>query len=336
MRNQEFFQFIETNGGDIEAEILKVQGINNVSSLLRSTDVFSIFRLDCDETQDLRGRACFQLTDETYLVRPAIRENLDYCVSVLREKLSVQEQPKLNLLNDHIATTAASLENDSFLHSFLENINSNMVRSKHHYVYSTQVQRFASALFTLCGRNTFEFLRLNFPGALPSIPTLESYNGQQHRQIEEAEFRFQALEKHMKETNCTFAYGSEDCTGAVVKVHYDVASNSFIGFCPQLRNGVPSMRKFQFDEFHLLESYFKDGTKSNFMNIHVVQPISSITSVPFLLSAFGTDNTVKSISIIRRWLYIYDQCYANHVRIIGFSADAAARYIKAMRLASGE
>ena len=82
--------------------------INNVPSLLHASNVFSIFRLDCDETHDLRGRVWLQLTDGTYFVRPAVRENLDCCISLLREKLNVQGQPQQNLLNAHIAAPASS------------------------------------------------------------------------------------------------------------------------------------------------------------------------------------------------------------------------------------
>ena len=70
--------------------------------------MFSIFRLDCDETHDLRSRVWLQLTDGTYFVRPAVRENLDCCISLLREKLNVQGQPQQNLLNAHIAAPASS------------------------------------------------------------------------------------------------------------------------------------------------------------------------------------------------------------------------------------
>ena len=41
MKNDEFFRFIEMNGGDTVVEILKVQCINNVQSLLKDQQIFS-------------------------------------------------------------------------------------------------------------------------------------------------------------------------------------------------------------------------------------------------------------------------------------------------------
>lgn len=61
MNCDEFFRFIETNAGPVEVEILKVQNINNIKTLLRSTDLFSFFQLECDELAALRKKCLFQV-----------------------------------------------------------------------------------------------------------------------------------------------------------------------------------------------------------------------------------------------------------------------------------
>ncbi len=71
---------------EIEVEILKVQGINNALSLLRAEDLYLIFKIDCEELEDLRNRACLKLKDGEYMVRPAIKENLEYCINELKKK----------------------------------------------------------------------------------------------------------------------------------------------------------------------------------------------------------------------------------------------------------
>lgn len=42
-------------------------------------------------------------------------------------------------------------------------------------------------------------------------------------------------------------------------------------------------------------------------------------SKPLLLSAYGTNNKITSVDILRRWIYIFDNCLINGVRIIGFA-----------------
>lgn len=337
MKNNEFFDFIEQNAGDIEADILRIQGITNVKSLLRSKDVFAIFQFDCEELQELKSRACLRLNDGNYLVRPAIRQNMEYCVHLLHENFHYQEQQQTNTLSVTSLELSSSSNGDRCLmNELLQNIFDNKIRSKYNYQYNAFSRRFASCLFAIGGRNTYEFLRLNLPGLLPSIPTLESYDDNCFKRFEEGEFRFDSLKDYLYKTKSNFVFGSEDCTGAVTDVNYDKDTNSFIGFCPTLRNGIPIMRQYQFEKFHQLQTCFETVRKSNLLNIHVIQPITNTKSSPFILSAFGTTGNVESISIIRRWLYIYEQCHDRGIRIVGFSTDADAKYVKAMRLALGE
>ncbi len=237
---------------------------------------------------------------------------------------SEYQQHDLNVTHHH-----------SFMDTFISNLTDNMNRSKHRYQYNTPVRRFSSAVHSLGGRNLYQFLRLNLPGAFPSIPTLESYSNEYCTRIEEGEFRFDQLKNYSNKVNCSFVYVSEDCTGIISKVQYDTETNSFVGFCIPLVNGLPAMRHYQTDSFLELEDWFETINQSTLVNIHTIQPITSITSPPFLLSSFGTDNKADSISILSRWLYVFEQCQKINIRIIGFSSDADAKYLRAMRLATG-
>lgn len=55
----------------------------------------------------------------------------------------------------------------------------------------------------------------------------------------------------------------------------------------------------------------------------MIQPLpsSNYSGVPstFLLSAYGVVNTYTSIDILRRLLFIFDNCLQRNIRIIGFS-----------------
>ncbi|CAF0898057.1 unnamed protein product, partial [Didymodactylos carnosus] len=337
--NETFFQLTQQLAGDIEADILKVQGINNIHSLLRAKDLFLIFQLDCDELNNLKTRACLKLKTGEYIIRPGIKQNLDYCISLFKNK--IQEQHQQQLTGELLISTVTSIPmNDaahSFLSTFIDNINKNTRRSKNNYQYDLHVRRFASCVFTLGGRNAYEFLRINLPGAFPSISALESYDNEFYSKIEECDFRFDALNRYLQSINCKFAYSSEDCTGVVSKINYDVNTNSFTGFCPILHNGIPAPRQYQTDNFFQLKEWFSTIAKSTLVNVHMIEPLATLgtKSSSFLLSAFGTNNKITSISIIRRWIYIYDQCCNSNIRIIGYSTDCDPKYLRAVRLASG-
>ncbi|CAF4301687.1 unnamed protein product, partial [Rotaria sordida] len=40
---------------------------------------------------------------------------------------------------------------------------------------------------------------------------------------------------------------------------------------------------------------------------------------PLLLSAYGVDNKITAINVLNRWMYIFQHCLDQNVRIIGFS-----------------
>ena len=331
--SDKFYELVRSMTGDIEVEILKAQGINNIASFLRAKDIYSIFDLDCEQLDNLKSRACLQLKNGNYMIRPAIQENFDYCINFFNKSLSVQQtEQELNI--DSYQQNLIEKEN-TFMNTFIHNLTENMNRSKYSYEYDSQIRKFATTVYGLGGRHLYEFLRLNLPGGFPSIPTLESYSNAYCTRIEEGEFRFEELRSYLKKANCSFAYGSEDSTTVINKVQYDTETNSFVGFCGSLRNGLPSIRQYQTDDFSKLEDWFHTRNQSTLVNIHMIQPITNSTLAPFLLSGFGTDNTYDAVSIIRRWLHVYEQCSQHDIRIIGFSSDADPKYLRAMRLVIG-
>lgn len=330
MNSNSFFQFIEAMTSEIEVEILKVQGINNAFSLLRAQDLYSVFQIDCDELQDLKNRACLKLKNGEYMIRPAIKENLDYCINFFKNKLNV---PAESQLEHHQYDSHEQL--NSFVNTFINSITDNMTQSKNRYRYNDEMRRFASAVYILGGRNVYELLRSNLTGAFPSITKLESYASEYCTKIEEGEFRFKQLADYSNKINFSFAYASEDCTGIISKVNYDAESNSFVGFCPRVISGLPTIRQYQTDDFFQLQEWFETTKQSTSVDIHMIQPITCSASASFLLSSFSTDNKMDSLSILCRWLYIHEQCSNNNIKIVGFSSDADPKYLRVMRLATG-
>ncbi|CAF1260361.1 unnamed protein product [Didymodactylos carnosus] len=104
-------------------------------------------------------------------------------------------------------------------------------------------------------------------------------------QIAECEFKFKSLKHHLGGINSDHGFCAEDCTNVVKKISYDRISNSFIGFCTPLNNGVPQPIYFETDNFYTLENWFKTAEKSSLLNFHMIQPITSnlSQSAPFIL-----------------------------------------------------
>ncbi|CAF1287092.1 unnamed protein product [Didymodactylos carnosus] len=240
---------------------------------------------DVDNSQthhlDLKRRACFIYPNTNeYVVRPGIKYNIEYVTELLRrfqqnfDKLNnndtnlfkttttclqANEQPAtlLKNLNDFVNNSREQNEHQPFLFAFLENIINNLGRSKNNYEYNEYVHRFAITLHILAGSNTYEFIRINLPGALPSVSTLEQHNKNIDLKMNECQFQFDRLKGHLDTINSNFVFLSEDCSSVV----------------------------------------------------NIVR------------SAYGADTKLVAIDILRRWIYIYEQCKLNDIRIIGYSTD---------------
>ncbi|CAF1392904.1 unnamed protein product [Didymodactylos carnosus] len=159
------------------------------------------------------------------MVKSGIENGIDYLILLLKQKkeeLAIRSESKENEDENENALTSLSLQlyeqrytNDDdheqpFLFSLLKNIAQNMNQSKNHYRYNKDVERFA-----LCGRNCYDFVRLNLFYALPSIITLDNIINKQNLKVTECEFRFRSLKDHLTAINSPFVFGSEDCTGVV-------------------------------------------------------------------------------------------------------------------------
>ncbi|CAF1483731.1 unnamed protein product [Adineta steineri] len=205
------------------------------------------------------------------------------------------------------------------------------------YRYHDLVQRFALALYILGGKYTYDFVRLNLICALPCPTTITSLIKQSNLKLNEAEFRFNFLQEHFISKNIKYSFASEDSTAIVKKIVYDTATNSFVGFCTPLNNGIPIPHYFRTESFDQLKEWFDSIQKAGFLNLHMIQPISeSIANLsPSILSAYGIDNKFTLYDIARKWVYIFNECSSRHIRIVGYATDCDSRYLSAMRTISG-
>ncbi|CAF3303165.1 unnamed protein product [Rotaria sp. Silwood2] len=130
---------------------------------------------------------------------------------------------------------------------------------------------------------------------------------------------------------------SEDCSAIIPRIEYDSTFNIFNGLVTPILNGIPTENSSQFNSFDDLKHAIETIPRSNLVNVHLVQAISTSNSyapASTVLSAYGTDNKINSIDVLKRWLYIYQQFYARNVRVLGYATDGDPKYLRAMRLAS--
>ena len=75
--------------------------------------------------------------------------------------------------------------------------------------------------------------------------------------------------------------------------------------------------------FGELKNWFESEDKSNNLNIHMLQLLTSPdTSVsPFLLATYGIGNFFTTIDVINRWKWIFEKSREAGVRIVAFATD---------------
>ena len=358
LKGNAFYSFLESAFSNDIKELVRLQGFSSARSLLQcNLQLLNVINIESDDNNliAIKQIAAFRLADGKWMVKPGIQYDVDCLMSTLHWDIEQQTSypfdgsivvssellrrfPWLKALI-HFCESSPSSENRTdlgCLFHFIENISDNLMKPPNRNRYSNQVEQFAFILSILGGRRVYEFIRLNLPGSLPSLSTLAIRFDENRENLVEGRFRFESMRSYFKSINVKYAFVSEDCTGIIKKVSYDRQSNSFVGFCPELQSdGFPRVSSFKFESFHDLENAFKNHRLSSLLNIYAIQPIAphGQRSSPFLLSAYGTDNKFDTYHLINRWLKIFDESLERGIRIVGFSTDCDARYLRTMRLA---
>lgn len=286
---------------------MRILAIDTVHKLLATEhEVLSIFQMKCREVEKVTEQACLHLDDGSLLLKPGLRLDFDRLIESLKvaahgnqvkEKNGFSTEAFLSSLTEFIKFHEPKENNGSpslaFLTSFLDNALKNVATNKNNYRYNDQVIKFATALYILGGRNAYEFVRLNLPGAIPCIPTLNDVLEKSTIKIHEGQFQFDELRRHSNTFGYQMAMCSEDSTSVIEKVSYDVSTNHFTGFATPLDHGIPSSCYFQTASFDRFKRWFDEKEKAKHLTVHMIQPVvpSSSHLSPFLLAAYGNSNT---------------------------------------------
>ncbi|CAF4989033.1 unnamed protein product, partial [Rotaria socialis] len=86
LRDVKFFDFVRKEAGDAAADLFEIQSINCVKSLLMTADVYCIMNLKSNALHDFKNKHGFMLDDDTFIIKPGIKGNVDYLIDLLRQK----------------------------------------------------------------------------------------------------------------------------------------------------------------------------------------------------------------------------------------------------------
>ncbi|CAF1253593.1 unnamed protein product [Rotaria sp. Silwood1] len=364
--SSDLFDLIRSHCGQEVLDIVIAQKIPDIQTLLRVNDLFTLVYLPTNEFRELKEKVAVQLHDGTWSVLIGFQARVDELMNALREQARLDENeyyPSSNITStsDHLTLSIELLNkfpalssliklctdihtlsdrNDlTLLIEILNNICTNLTRSKNNFQYSDYIMKFAILLFIYSGQNAYRFVSLNVPGFLPSITTIKKRLANSSFRMYEAHFRFDAMHDYFSSNGFTFAFAAEDATGVISKVTYDSMSNSFIGFDTPLAHGQPLPDQHRTDSYVELQKWFEEKQTSSFINVHMLQPLLNTSSgqipSPFLLSAYGIAGTYTAEDVLNRWLWIYEETKKKGIRIIGFSTDCDSRYLRKQEYSSG-
>jgi hypothetical protein len=86
LRDDKFIDFVKEEVGAAAAALLEVQGINCVKSLLMTSDVYSIMDVKSKSLDGFKKKYGYMQDDDTFVVHPGIKGNLDYLIDLLKQK----------------------------------------------------------------------------------------------------------------------------------------------------------------------------------------------------------------------------------------------------------
>ncbi|CAF1484730.1 unnamed protein product [Rotaria magnacalcarata] len=86
LRDVKFFDFVRKEAGDAAVDLFEIQSINCVKSLLMTVDVYCIMNLKSKALYCFKSKHGFMLDDDTFIIKPGIKGNVDYLIDLLKQK----------------------------------------------------------------------------------------------------------------------------------------------------------------------------------------------------------------------------------------------------------
>jgi len=229
LEGDDFYQLTRSLSGELFTEVLKLQGIDSVFLFSQTNNVFEVFQHDSATLEHLKSRIGFKLNDGTFQVKAALKIQFEYLSKLFKSKSHQQftqssslSSEKINELLRKYPVLLSLLnfyENEStwndqheFLSLFINTITKILSSSNtSRYRYDDKLKSFAVCLYILGGKTAYEFVRLNLPGALPNLTTINTLIQSNPDKITEGKFRFNQMVNYLNSFGVQHVYCAEDC-----------------------------------------------------------------------------------------------------------------------------
>lgn len=112
---------------------------------------------------------------------------------------------------------------------------------------------------------------------------------------------FENTVNYIHETKCVWL--SEDGSGIISKVVYDVNSNQLVGLNLPLdqQTGMPQTFTYKARSLDEIEKHMSN-VKCNLVYIIMAQPVIA-NAPPYILQIYGTENKFKTVDVLNRWTF---------------------------------
>ncbi|CAF3881739.1 unnamed protein product [Rotaria sp. Silwood1] len=107
LRDDDFLNFVRQEASEDVADLLQAQSINCTKSLLMTSDVFSAMNIKSKSLDALKKKIGYLQDDDTYVVKPGVRGNVDYLIDLLQRKCI--EDAKLAKSSKHVQSSSTAL-----------------------------------------------------------------------------------------------------------------------------------------------------------------------------------------------------------------------------------
>lgn len=222
--------------------------------------------------------------------------------------------------------TAEQVGHPKFLHDLItQSVKNNSGKR----LYSDHLKKASLYMYIMSGPQAYEIWRRNL--ALPSISTVRRKLGAEEP-VQEGEIRVEAVKEMLfKENEPLFVWIAEDDTKITPGLRYNVNDDSVIGLqLPLDDNGIPIKSFFEFTTISAVQGYLEKYPVSSYAKLLTCTSLRA-GSRAFPLLIYGTKGSDRSEGVMLRWKYIYDILEEAGIKVMGFSSDGFAAFLKAMK-----
>lgn len=170
----------------------------------------------------------------------------------------IQSYIESSSASSNAGTSRSDLVESEFLGDLINSGKKNKDKDFRAHRFDEPIKNFASYVFTVGGRKTYEIFEGNLKGIVPSISTVKNTMKSSVEPVLEPSFRFEGLKKHLDDYDLPYTvWISEDSTRITRKIQWDSQNDQISGFVPPLNDdGVPIIGSLPAESYEQIR-YFK-------------------------------------------------------------------------------